>query len=170
MVRFDLVLRLGAPLFYSFVPKSNGKMRMCLDLRGLNDVTIKDKTALPNIPELFDMIQRNRYYSKLDLRTGFNQVRVADKDIEKTAFNTPWGHFEWPVMPFGLTNAPATFQALMQDILRERLYNGVIVFIDDILIYSHDEASFGISQIEKGKRILISGYHTPYCTNCLCNH
>ena len=129
----------SAPIL--FVPKHNGKIRMCLDLRGLNDVTIKDKTALPNIHELFDRLQGSRYFSKMDLRSGFNQIRVAEEDVHKTAFNTPWGHFEWPVMPFGLTNAPATFQALMQDILRERLYNGVIVFIDDILMYSKDEKS-----------------------------
>jgi hypothetical protein len=117
----------------------NNKLRMCLDLRGLNAATVKDQTSLPNQHELFDVLQGNKWFSKLDLRSGFNQMRISPKDIEKTAFNTPWGHFECTAMPFGLTNAPASFQALMQEVLRERLYEGVVVFVDDFLIYSKTE-------------------------------
>lgn len=117
----------------------NNKIRMCLDLRGLNDATVKDSTSLPNQQELFDVVGGCFWLTRLDLRSGFNQVRIHPEDIEKTAFNTPWGHFECTAMPFGLTNAPATFQALMQEVLQERLYKGVVVFVDDFLIYSKTE-------------------------------
>lgn len=117
----------------------NAKLRMCLDLRGLNSVTVRDQTSLPNQQEFFDTLHGSKWFSKLDLRSGFNQMRIHPDDIEKTAFNTPWGHFECTAMPFGLTNAPASFQALMQEVLRERLYDGVVVFVDDFLIYSKTE-------------------------------
>ncbi|MGH7240308.1 MAG: pol polyprotein, partial [Candidatus Saccharimonadales bacterium] len=122
-----------------FSEKKNGKLRMCLDFRGPNAVTVPNHTALPLQGQMFDATLGARWFSKLDLRSGFNQVRMHPDSIPVTAFNTPWGHFECTAMPFGLMNAPATFQSLMQHVLRERLYQGVVVFIDDFLIYTKTE-------------------------------
>jgi hypothetical protein len=99
---------------------------------------VKNKISMPRIDDLFDRI-RAKWYTKLDLKQGFNQIRIAEEDAPKTAFSTSTGHYEWLVMPFGLCNAPATFQSLMQFILKERLNKSVVVFIDDILIYSNSE-------------------------------
>ena len=121
------------------VKKKDGTMRMCVDYRGLNALTIKNKYPLPRVDELFDQLQGKRYFSKVDLRSGFHQVRVSIDDILKTAFRTRFGHFEFLVMPFGLTNAPATFMTLMDSVLRPYLGKFVVVFLDDILIFSKTE-------------------------------
>jgi hypothetical protein len=123
----------GAPVL--FVKKKYGTMRMCVDYRALN-ITIKNKYPLPRIDELLHMLLAAKYYSKIDLRAGYWQGRIADQDVHKTAFRTRYGHYEFLVMPFGLTNAPATFMHLMQQTLRKYLDEFVIVFIDDILVYS----------------------------------
>ena len=124
----------GAPVL--FVKKKDGTLRMCIDYRGLNQVTVKNKYPLPHIEELFDQLQGARVFSKLDLRQGYYQLRVGAKDVPKTAFNTRYGHFEFLVMPFGLTNAPAAFMDLMQRTFRPYLDQFVVIFIDDILVYS----------------------------------
>ena len=132
----------GAPVL--FVKKKDGTTRMCIDYRALNDITIKNAYPLPLVGELFDRLQGAKYFSKIDLRSGYHQIRVASEDVPKTAFRTRYGHFEFLVLPFGLTNAPATFMHLMHQTFRQYLDDFVIVFLDDILIYSRTLAEHHI--------------------------
>ncbi|KAA3487780.1 DNA/RNA polymerases superfamily protein [Gossypium australe] len=122
--------------------EENGSMRLCIDYRQLNKVTIKNKYPLPRIVDLFDQLKRAVVFSKIDLRFGYYQLRVKDSDVPKTAFRTRYGHYEFLVMPFGLTNTPAVFMDLMNRIFRPYLDRFVVVFIDDILIYSQDESEY----------------------------
>jgi hypothetical protein len=124
----------GAPVL--FVQKKDGSFRLCIDYRALNKVTKKNRYPLPHIEELFNNTQGAKYFSKIDLRSGYHQIRIAEKDTEKTAFRTRYGHYEWLVVPFGLTNAPATFMHLMQSVLNPVLDKFAVAFLDDILIYS----------------------------------
>ncbi|GJW91014.1 putative reverse transcriptase domain-containing protein [Tanacetum coccineum] len=124
----------GAPIL--FVKKKDGSFRMCIGYRELNKLTVKNRYPLPRIDDLFDQLQGSSVYSKVDLRSGYHQLRVWEEDIPKTAFWTRYGHYEFQVMPFGLTNAPAVFTDLMNRVCKLYLDKFVIVFIDDILIYS----------------------------------
>ncbi|GJU17014.1 putative reverse transcriptase domain-containing protein, partial [Tanacetum coccineum] len=132
----DLVLGSapGAPIL--FVKKKDGSFRMCIDYRELNKLTVKNRYLLSRIDDLFDQLQGSRVYSKIDLRSGYHQLRVREEDILKTAFRTGYGHYEFQVIPFGMTNAPAVFMDLMNQVCKPYLDRFVIVFIDDILIYS----------------------------------
>ena len=126
----------GAPVFF-FVKKADGSLRLVCDWRQLNRITIKNKACLPNAEDLFDTVLGAKYFSKLDLVSGYHQVQVRESDIPKTAINTAMGHFQYRVMGFGLTNAPATFMTLMNNVLRPYIRRFVVVFLDDILVYSN---------------------------------
>nr|GEV94764.1 putative reverse transcriptase domain-containing protein [Tanacetum cinerariifolium] len=131
----------GAPVL--FIKKKDGSFRMCIDYRELNKLTIKNKYLLPRIDDLFDQLQGSSVYSKIDLRSGYHQLHIREEDIPITVFRTRYGHYEFQVMPFGLTNAPAVFMDLMNRVCKLYLDKFVIVFIDNILIYSKTKEEHG---------------------------
>ncbi|GKF19576.1 putative reverse transcriptase domain-containing protein, partial [Tanacetum coccineum] len=136
----------GAPVL--FVKKKDRSFRMCIDYRELNKLTIKNRYPLPRIDDLLDQLQGSSVYLKIDLRSGYHQLRVRDEDIPKTTFRTRYGNYEFQVMPFGLTNTPAIFMDLMNRVCKPYLDKFVIVFIDDILIYSQEHAEHLIIILE----------------------
>ncbi len=124
---------------FFFVEKRDGSLRPCIDYRGLNNVTVKFRYPLPLVPAALEQLREAKIYTKLDLRSAYNLIRIKEGDEWKTAFSTTGGHYEYFVMPFGLANAPAVFQSFINEIFRDMLNQYVIAYIDDILIYSKSE-------------------------------
>jgi hypothetical protein len=122
-----------------FVMKKDQSLRLCVDYRPLNAVTVKNKYPLPRIDIIFDQLVGAKIFSKVDLRSGYYQIKIHPEDVPKTAFSTRYELYEYLVMSFGLTNAPAHFMYLMNSVFMPELDNFVVVFIDDILIYSKSE-------------------------------
>jgi hypothetical protein len=123
----------GSPVL--FVKKNDGSMRLCINYKELNKATVKNKYSLPRINDLFDQLHGSQVFSKIDLRSGYHQLKIKEEDVPKTAFRTRYGHYEFLVMPFEITNAPAAFMDMMNRTFREFVDRCVAVFIDDILIY-----------------------------------
>ena len=119
-----------------FVGKKDGTLRMCVDYRALNQITIKDRSPLPRIDDLLSQMHGATVFSSLDLAQGYHQIRIADEDVEKTGFTTPFGHYQFKVMCFGLSNAPGTFQKVMNRLFSQQLHKYVVIYLDDILIFS----------------------------------
>jgi hypothetical protein len=126
----------GAPIL--FVRKKGGALRFCVDNRALNKITFKNRYAIPRAEELFDRLQGASIFSKTYLESGYWQIRVAEEAVHKTAFRTRYGHYQFHIMPFGLTNAPENFQAAMNNMFNKFLDEFVVIFLDDILIFSKD--------------------------------
>lgn len=124
----------GAPVL--FVQKPDGSLRMCVDYRALNKVTVRNQFPIPRIDDLLDKLSKAKVFSSLDLASGYHQIRIAPEDQPKTAFKTPFGLYEFKVLPFGISNGPAAFQATMSSIFGGLIGNGVLVYLDDILVYS----------------------------------
>jgi hypothetical protein len=127
----------GTPVL--FVKNKHGKLRLCINFRQLNKVTIKNKNHLPRIDDLFDQLKEAKIFSKINIRARYHKVRIKYEDINKTAFRTRYGHYEFTAVPFGLSNALVVFMCLMNGVFRECLDKFVIVFLDEILVYSKSE-------------------------------
>jgi hypothetical protein len=127
----------GAPVLFS--PKKDGTLRLCVDYRGINSITVKNRYPLPLTNEIMDRVNGEQWFSKIDLKDAYHRIRIYPGDEWKTAFRTRYGHFEYVVMPFGLTNAPAAFQALINHALMGLVDDCCIVYLDDILIFSRTE-------------------------------
>ena len=136
----------GAPVI--FAPKKDGTLRLCVDYRGLNAITVKNRYPIPLISELLDRLHGAKVFSKLDLLDAYYRIRIQEGDEWKTAFRTRYGHYEFLVMPMGLTNAPATFQSYINNALRGYVDDFCVVYLDDILIYSRSEEEH-IQHLEK---------------------
>ena len=126
----------GAPVL--FVTKKDGTLRLCIDYRQLNKLTVKNKYLLPRIDDLINQLKGASIFLKIDLRSGYHQLKIKDVDVHKTTFRTRYGHYEFLVMPFGVTNAPMAFMGLMNRVFQSYVDQFVVVFIDDILVYSKD--------------------------------
>ncbi len=148
-----------------FVKKKTGELRLCVDFHGLNKISKKDRYPLPLISDLLNSARSARIYTKLDLRHAYHLVRIAEGDEWKTAFQTRYGSFEWRVMPFGLTNAPAAFQRFVNDIFADMLDVSVVVYLDDILIYSDNPADHQEHICEVLRRLRANGL---YCKGSKC--
>ncbi|MCO5598502.1 hypothetical protein L7F22_052599 [Adiantum nelumboides] len=153
----------GAPVL--FQRKKDGTYRLCIDYRGLNNQTIKNKYPLPHIDELLSQLSGATVFSKIDLRSGYHQIRIKTEDIPKTAFRTRYGHYEFIVLAFGLTNAPATFMCLMNNIFHDHLDEFILVFLDDIFVYSKSDCEH---EIHLRKTLQILREHKLYAKMSKC--
>lgn len=139
---------------FFFVAKKDTSLRLCIDYRGLNRITVKNKYPLPLLSSTFELLQGMTVFSKLDLRNAYHLVRISERDEWKTAFNTHLGHFEYLMMPFGLTNAPAVFQAMVNDVLCDFVNRCVFVYLDDMLTFSKMLAEYQVYVRQVLKRLL----------------
>ena len=135
----------GAPILFD--KKQDGSLRLCVDYRGLNNITIKNRYPLPLVGESLDCLGRAKRFTQLDLTSAYHRIRIKEGDKWKTAFRTRYGHFEYQVMPFGLTNAPGSFQGYVNKILAEKLDIFVLVYLDDILIYTKDPGKVHVEAV-----------------------
>ena len=147
----------GAPVL--FAKKKDGSLRLCVDYRALNRITRKNRYPLPLIGTLVDQLRKAKVFTKIDLRAGYNNVQVADGHEWKTAFRTRYGAFKYLVMPFGLTNAPSAFQFFMNNIFHDMVDICVVIYLDDILVYSMDEREHE-SQVRKVLERLRANHYT----------
>ena len=153
-----------------FQKKKDGTLCLCIDYQGINQVIVKNKYLIPRIDELLDRLHGSKVFMKIDLRSGYYQIRVKESDVPKIAFSMRYGHYEFTIMSFGLTNAPMTFNRLMQDIFKPYLDDFVLVFFDEILVYSksmeeHEGHVRKVLQLLRENKLYAKKSKCTFCTS-----